>query len=389
MKYNFDEIVERRGTKSVKWDVESASDCLPLWVADMDFRAAEPIMKALERRLKHGVFAYTFPTDDYFLAAINWFKRRHGWTIPRTDILYTTGVVPALSATIKGLCSPGDKVLLLTPVYNCFFSSVRNNKCEAVEIPLIEHDHRYLIDFDALEQAAADHKATALVLCNPHNPGGRVWTKEELTRLHDVCTRNNVRVLSDEIHCEFTFPSHVYTPYATVSQGDSLASVSFVSPSKAFNIAGLQNAIIVCSDSDVRTKIDRAINDNETCDLNPFGIEAFIAAYNEGEEWLEQMVAYIYANYQFAQQFFKDQLPQYPFMLLDGTYLAWIDITPTGLTSKQLVETLRQEAHVLFSAGIIYGEAGENHIRINLACPRATLQEALLRVKPVLERLAK
>lgn len=388
MKYDFDEIIPRRGTKCVKWDEEDASDCLPLWVADMDFRAAQPIQEALQHRLNHGIFAYTFPDDSYFNAAIDWFRRRHNWTIQRSDILYTTGVVPGLSACIKALSTEGDHVLLLTPVYNCFFSSVRNNKCVAQEIPLLLHGDKYVMDFEAIEQAASHPRATLLVLCNPHNPGGRVWTREELSRLADICARHQVRVLSDEIHCEITIPGQNYTPYATVNPSEPLASVSLCSPSKSFNIAGLQNAFIVSRDAEVRKKIDRAINDNETCDLNPFGIEAFIAAYNEGEEWLEQMQQYIADNDAYFRAFFSEHLPEYPFVRLEGTYLEWINAKVTGLSSKELIDILRREAHVLFSNGRIYGEAGEGWFRVNIACPRAILQQALERILPVLKRLA-
>ena len=388
MKYDFDEMVERRGTKSVKWDIERASGCLPLWVADMDFKVAEPIRRALQRRLDHGVFAYTFPDDDYFNAAIRWFERRHQWTINRSDILYTTGVVPALSVVIRALSTPGDKVLLTTPVYNCFFSSIRNNGCEACQVPLLLRDGLYEFDYDAIEQAAADPQATLMVVCNPHNPGGRVWRRDELQRIHDICARHDVRVISDEIHCELVFRGHAYTPYGTVGTDDRLASVSLCSPSKSFNIAGLQNAIIVCRDADARQKIDRAININETCDQNPFGIEAFIAAYNEGEEWLEQMMDYVAANDACFRAFFAEHLPQYPVMPLEGTYLEWVDAKAAGLTSDQLVETLRTEAKVLLCSGSIYGDAGEGYLRFNLACTRATLTEALRRIAPVLQRLA-
>ncbi len=277
METNFDKIVNRRGTGSVKWD--SRPDVLPLWVADMDFETAPCILEALRRRVEHGVFGYTLVRDDYYEALIDWFSSRHLYEFKREDVIYTSGVVPALSAIIKGLTKPGDGVIVQTPVYNCFFSSIRNNGCRVVENPFIREDisdtkFTYHINFEELEHLAADPSNTMLILCNPHNPVGRVWTREELERIHEICVSNGVEVVSDEIHCELTMPGFRYTPYGTVDHD----AVVCVSPSKAFNIAGLQIANIISPDSSKRALIDRAININEVCDVNPFGVEALIAA---------------------------------------------------------------------------------------------------------------
>ena len=297
MKYNFNEQVPRRGTCSYKWDSAKNEDVLPMWVADMDFRTAPAIVDALRQRVEHGIFGYTRVPDSYYKAVTDWFVRRHGWAIEREWIIYTSGVVPALSAIIKALTQPGDRVLVQTPVYNCFFSSIRNNGCEIVSSPLIYANNSFFIDFDDLERKTTDPKVKVMLLCNPHNPAGRVWTREELTRIGEICIRNGVMVVADEIHCELALPDYVYTPFASISDEFLIHSITCLSPSKAFNIAGLQIANIVCADDVVRAKIDRAINDNEVCDVNPFGVIATQAAYNDSEEWLEQLLDYLNQNY--------------------------------------------------------------------------------------------
>ncbi|WP_303644611.1 MalY/PatB family protein, partial [Bacteroides caecimuris] len=271
MKYNFDEIIPRRGTNSYKWDSAGDADILPMWVADMDFRTAPPVVEALRKRVEHGIFGYVRVPDAYYAAVTNWFARRHDWQIEKEWIIYTTGVVPALSAVIKALTAPGDKVMVQTPVYNCFFSSIRNNGCGMIANPLIYRNGTYQIDFADLEQKAAAPNVKVLLLCNPHNPAGRVWTKQELTRIGDICIRNNVWVIADEIHCELVFPGHTYIPFASISHEFLMHSVTCTSPSKAFNLAGLQIANIISADTDMRMKIDKAINVNEVCDVNPFG----------------------------------------------------------------------------------------------------------------------
>lgn len=290
MKYNFDEQIERRKTNSYKWDSIPNQDVLPMWVADMDFRTAQPVVNALQRRITHGIFGYTRVPDEYYDAVINWFSRRHGWKINRNWFIYTSGVVPAISAIIKALTVPGDKVLVQTPVYNCFFSSIRNNGCEIVYSPLVYANNTYTIDFNDLESKVSDPKVKLMLLCNPHNPVGRVWKREELEQIGEICIKNNVTIISDEIHCELVYPGYFYTPFASISDDFLKSSVTCISPSKAFNIAGLQIANIVCADESIKSKIDRAINDNEVCDVNPFGVIATQAAYNEGEEWLTQLI---------------------------------------------------------------------------------------------------
>ena len=380
-KYNFDEIVERRGTNSYKWDLPKREDIIPMWVADMDFKTAPCIIEALKKRVEHGVFGYNFVPDSYYDAVINWFDRRHQWKIQREDILYTSGVVPAISCSLKAMTMPGDKVLIQTPVYNCFFSSIKNNGCEVLENPLRRQGDSYVIDFEDFERKCADEKTTVFLLCNPHNPSGRVWTKEELERMNDICLKHGVKVIADEIHCELTMPGYTYQPFAAVSDACRDNSVVLNSPSKAFNIAGLQIANIVCHQPERRQRINRALNINEVCDVNAFGIIALQEAYNNGGEWLDELKQYLYENYVALKEFFAEYLPKLEVCRLEGTYLAWVDLSRIELTADEAAHDLWEHAKVLVNSGTMYGQKdGFCYLRINLACPRATLMEGLKRI---------
>lgn len=384
-KYSFDEINNRRGSGSVKWD-EEAPDVLPMWVADMDFRTAPCIIDALKRRVEHGIFGYTYVMPEYYEALTSWFRRRHSWEIDPEDVIYTSGVVPAISAIIKGMLRPGDGIIVQSPAYNCFFSSIRNNGCRLVEAPLTYHPDGYTIDFEELERVASEPWVKMLILCNPHNPVGRVWTREELMRIGKICLDNNVFVLSDEIHCELTYEGHDYTPYQTLGERFALNSVACISPSKAFNTAGLQIANIVCPDPEVRRKVDRGINDNEVCDVNPFGVAGLIAAYNEGEQWLDDLRLYLWENYQTVRRFFESKLPKFPIQPLEGTYLVWINCKVTGMTSDLLSKELIETEKIWLSPGTIYGEGGRDFLRLNIACPRSVLTEGLDRLYRLLSK---
>ena len=382
MNFDFDKLPNRRGTMSVKWDSDPDPEMLPLWVADMDFTTAPCIIEALERRVAHGVFGYTHPGKEYYDAVTGWFDRRHGWKFDPSQVIYTIGVVPAISACIKALTNPGDGVIIMTPVYTCFFSSIRNNGCRVVESPLKRTETSYAIDFDSLEDLCRDSTNKILLLCNPHNPAGRVWTHDELRRVNDICVAHGVTVISDEIHCEIVFKPHAYVPYATVATGPYVICCS---ASKAFNTAGLQCANIVSPDEKMRALIDRAININETCDVGPMGVTAVIAAYNDGEEWLDACVEYIHGNYELL----KERLGAMPGNLkvldLEGTYLAWVDVSSLDIPSAWLCDALKHEAHIWFTPGTEYGWAGEGYLRINLATSRAILTEALDRLQSWLQ----
>ena len=398
-KYNFDEIVDRRGTGCVKWDETPSSSStiysphsqggdgggsvIPLWVADMDFKAAPAIQAALRKRMEHGIFGYTIVEEPYYDSIISWFQRRHQWTIRREEILYTTGVVPAMSVAIKALTMPGEKVLILSPDYNCFFSSIRNNGCEVSEsiLQFSSSTNRFEVDWQDFESKCADEKTTVFLLCNPHNPTGRVWTKEELERMNTICMKYGVKVVSDEIHCELIMPGHRFQPFAAVSEACRQNSVILNSPTKSFNIAGLQIANIICSQPEWRRRLDRAININEVCDVNPFGPVALMAAYNESEDWLDELNAYLWDNYTVLCDFVAKNLPQWKMTPLEGTYLPWVDITATGLSSQEYADHLLQNAKVWVNPGTMYGpQSGEGYIRLNIACPKALLLEALNRI---------
>jgi len=378
MKYDFDELVERRGTNCVKWDECPNESIIPLWVADMDFKAAPAILEAVRKRAEHGVFGYNIVPESYYEAVISWFRRRHQWEIRRQWILYTTAVVPAMSCVIKALTMPGEKVLILSPAYNCFFSSIKNNGCEVLESPLKAVADTFEIDFDDFEVKCADEKTTVFLLCNPHNPTGRVWTREELHRMYDICLRHGVKVISDEIHCELIMPGYQFVPFGTITDD----SVVMNSPSKNFNTAGLQIANIICSHPSWRRRIDRAININEVCDVNPFGIVALIAAYNESEDWIDELNQYLWGNYQALRDFITKNIPQWKVCRLEGTYLPWVDISATGMTSQAYSDLLLREAKVWVNPGTMYGpQTGEGYVRFNIATQRSRLMEALDRIK--------
>lgn len=381
MKYDFDEIIVRRGTGCVKWD-ESEEGVIPLWVADMDFAVAPAIQEAVRQRAQHPIYAYTLVGDDYYNAIISWFQRRHGWTIAREHILYTTGVVPAISCTLQALAMAGEKVVILSPDYNCFFSSIRNSGCEVSECVLqfSRNNNRFEIDWDDFEERCADEKATIFLLCNPHNPTGRVWHRDELQLMSDICRRHHVTIVSDEIHCELIMPGNTFVPMATVDDD----AIILNSSSKSFNTAGLQIANIICTDSEKRRRIERAININEVCDVNPFAPLALIAAYNDSEAWVDELNQYLWGNYTALCDFVTQHIPSWTVMPLEGTYLVWVKIkncNDIATYSKDILE----KAKVWVNPGTMYGpQSGEGYLRINIACPRSLLLEALSHIARVM-----
>ena len=385
MTYNFDQCPDRRGTESVKWDLYPGT--LPMWVADMDFTVAPEIREALQKRLDHGVFGYELVPDDYYEIMGRWFASRHGWEgIGRENIVPTTGVIAAYSAAIKAMTVPGDKVLVMTPCYNAFFPAIRNNKCGQLESPLKFDGKHFIVDWDDFE--AKVKQARVFLLCNPHNPVGRVWTREELLLMAGICRRNNVFVVADEIHCELTYPGHDYTPWATLPEQYVKNSVSCISPTKAFNIAGIQIANIFAADPDILKKMDRAINENECCDVNVFGAAALQAAYGAGGPWLDELRNYLYHNARTVCCFLEDEIPGVVCPPLEGTYLMWLDCRcalrpgePLEGFSERLANHLREKHGLVLSTGTIYGAAGEGFERLNIACPRTRLLDGLDRLK--------
>ena len=389
--YNFDEIIERRHTGCVKWDTKE-QDIIPLWVADMDFAVAPAIQEAVRKRAQHPIFGYTHVQEDYYDAVMAWFRRRHGWTIKREWMLYTTGVVPAMSVAIKALTMPGEKVLILSPDYNCFFSSIRNNGCEVSESVLrfsrsnpeqgqpqgkSTPQGRFEVDWQDFEARCSDDRCTVFLLCNPHNPTGRVWHREELERMRDICHRHQVRIVSDEIHGELIMPGNTFVPMGTVDP----EAVILNSPSKSFNIAGLMMANIICQDAATRRRLDRAININEVCDVNPFAPEAVKAAYNDSEAWIDALNPYLWGNYTALCDFVAQHLPQWKVMPLEGTYLVWVDVSLCCDSVAAYTDMLLEATGVWLNPGTMYGKkSGEGYLRINIACPRSILLEALNRI---------
>lgn len=386
--YNFDREIDRKKTNSLKYDfaVERGRDVdvLPLWVADMDFQAPKPVLDALQNAVSHGIFGYSEVKGEYFDVLYRWFDSRFDWQPKSEWLVKTPGVVFALAMAVRALTKEGDSVLIQPPVYYPFFEVIRDNNRKIVESPLLLTDGHYEIDFDDLEEKIASQNVKLFLLCSPHNPVGRVWTKEELQKLGELCDRYHVFVVADEIHCELVYEGHDYTPFASLSERFRQNSVTCVSPSKAFNLAGLQIANIIAADEGVRRRIDRAININEVCDVNPFGVIATIAAYNEGGAWLDALRKYLWENYEYLYRFFEQRLPQYPVLPLEGTYLVWIDCRASSIGSDAMTLRLQEGQKLMVNSGTLYGPGGEGFIRLNIACPRTLLADGLERIAHVL-----
>ncbi|KAK8889921.1 hypothetical protein M9Y10_034676 [Tritrichomonas musculus] len=383
----FDQIVDRRGTNSYKWDSDSDPHILPMWVADMDFKTCPAVIDAIIKRAQHGVFGYTTVPDEYYQAVINWFTKRHNLTLKKDWILYTSGVVPAISAIIKAFTKPGDKVILQTPAYNCFFSCIRNNKCIMSENKLIYKDDTFYFDFDDLEKKASEPEAKLMILCNPHNPSGRVWHEDELRKVGEICIKHKVLVISDEIHCEQIQPGHKFISFSTISDEILHNTITCTSPSKAFNLGGLQISNIFSDNEEYRAKIDRALNDNEVCDVGVFGIEAVIAAYTKGEKYVDEMNDYLHNNYVFLCSFVEKNFPKIRVVKLEGTYLVWLNIEELHMSSEDLCNMLMDKEKLRINPGTMYGQEG--FIRINIACTKRNLADGLERMKRVIVPLIK
>lgn len=384
MKYNFDKVYERRGSGSVKWDkadsIYEEKDILPLWVADMDFRSPECVVKALVSRAKHGIYGYASLPEDYFDAVTGWFKSRHGWNIEPEWILPIFGVVPAVNLLVQEFSEPGDGIIVQQPVYYPFMHAVNNNGRKLINSPLSFDGLRYEMDFADLEEKAALPDTKMMILCSPHNPVGRVWLAEELSRLADICLRCGVLLVSDEIHSDLIMPGHKHTPTALAADSECKI-IGCYAPSKSFNLPGLSAAYMLIPDNILRKRMTGRLEKTGFFGMNIFGPIAQTEAYKGGHEWLSALIAYISDNYRRAEHFFKTELNDVKPIELEGTYLLWLDFRNCGLNAEELKNRLRHIAHVALDEGDMFGPDGEGFVRLNLACPRKILDESLRRIK--------
>lgn len=387
MKFDFDTVISRNGTHSVKWDA-CEKDEIPLWVADMDFPTAPAIREAIERRAAHGIFGYSTIPREWAEAYKSWWKKRHGLSMNLDHLIFCTGVVPAISTAVRKFTTPAEKVAVLTPVYNMFFNSIVNNGRRILECPLNYDGSSYSIDFADLESKLSDPLTTMMIFCNPHNPVGRIWTKDELAKVGELCEKHHVTVISDEIHCDITSPEKSYVPFASASETCAKISITCIAPTKTFNIAGINTAAVYVPNDALRERMMRALNTDEVAEPNSFAIEAAVAAFTRGTDWLDSLRKYIEENKNFVSEFFKKEIPSLKVVPGEATYLLWIDASALSKNDVEIYKRLRKEAKVRLTAGSVYGRGGEGFLRMNVACPRILLEEALGRMKRVLLKIA-
>ena len=386
-KYNFDKVVNRRGTDSMKWDV--AENELPMWVADMDFQTAPEIIEALKERVEQGVFGYTDVDDDWYNAYINWWKSRHGLTIEKEWLMFCTGVIPAISSIVRKLTTPNEKVIIQTPVYNIFFNSIVNNGCKPLESPLRYEKGQFTMDFEDLEEKMSDPQASLMILCNPHNPVGKIWNKDELEKVGELAKKYGVTVISDEIHCDLTEPGKDYVPFASVSDICKDISITCIAPTKTFSIPGIQTAAIFVPNPFLRHKVWRGINTDEVAEPNVFASHAAVAAFTYGGPWLDELREYLFANRHRAEEYVAENIPKVHVVKGDATYLLWLDVSAYGIPSNELAAMIRKETGLYLSAGTAYGGPGADFLRMNVACTKANLEDGLNRLKTALSVIMK
>ena len=378
MPYNFDESVNRRNTHSLKWDVKEQE--LPMWVADMDFQTAPEIQEAIRERAAHGVFGYSIVPEEWYQAYMDWWERRHHFSMEKEWLVFCTGVVPAISSMVRKLTTAGENVLVQTPVYNIFFNSIVNNGRNIVESPLRYDGNTYQMDFEDLERKLSDPQTTLMILCNPHNPVGRIWSREELEQVGKLCRKYHVTVISDEIHCDLTSPGQEYIPFASVSENCKNTSITCMAPTKAFNLAGLQTAAVAVPNPNLRHKVWRGLNTDEVAEPNSFAVEAAVAAFTKGEAWLDDLREYIQENKNFAEDFLKKEVPQIKQVSSQAAYLLWMDCRDMHGCAGEFTQYLREHTGLYLSEGKQYGENGSSFIRMNIACSRSQLEDGLKRL---------
>lgn len=379
MTYDFDTPTERRNTNSLKWDVAQGE--LPMWVADMDFQTAPEIREAIMKRAEHGIFGYSVIPDAWYEAYIQWWKMRHGYTMERDWLIFCTGVVPAISSIVRKMTTPAEKVLIQTPVYNIFFNSILNNGRQVLESPLRYDGKEYRIDFADLEEKLSDPQTALMILCNPHNPTGKIWDRQTLEKIGALCSRHHVTVVSDEIHCDLTDPGESYVPFASVSETCRQISITCMAPTKAFNLAGLQTAAVSVPDEVLRHKVWRALNTDEAAEPNAFAVEAAVAAFTRGADWLDALRDYLYENKKLAEEYIEKEIPDVRAVASQATYLLWLDCSGLIGCGREAAGFLRRETGLYLSEGSQYGGNGADFLRMNIACPRAVLKDGLERLK--------
>ncbi len=378
MSFEFDRIVDRQNTDSLKWDI--GRNELPMWVADMDFETAPAIKEALAERVSHGIFGYSVVPDSWYDAYCSWWESRHHFRMEREGLIFCTGVIPALSSAVRKLTTPGENVLLLTPVYNTFFNSIRNNGRNVLECPLKLEGTHYGIDWEEFERKLSDPQTTLFFLCNPHNPIGKIWEKETLARIGELSLKYGVVVIADEIHCDLCDPGKEYVPFASVSEVCRNNSITCIAPSKTFNLAGMQSAAVYAANPFLRHRIWRALNTDEVAEGNAFAVLAAVTAFTKGAEWLDALRQYLYENKQYVASVIKEKIPELTWIPSEATYLLWIDCRALPGGGADFPEFLRKETGLFLSTGRIYGKDGIGFVRMNIACPRERIRDGLSRL---------
>lgn len=391
MPFDFDTVIDRRNTASTKHDMVEANgypaDVLPMWVADMDFRVAPCITDALQKQLDHGIFGYSFPTDDYFAAIQNWFATRFHWNIPREWIVFSPGVVFALSTAIRVTTQPGEAVLVTPPVYYPFYNVIHNNDRTLVESQLVYENGRYRMDFADFEEKIVQNNVKLFILCSPHNPICRVWTRQELEQVGSICRRHGVKVVSDEIHCDFTWPGVTHTPFLAACPELADSTILCTAPSKSFNLAGLQTSNILIPGTQLREAWQQEMLRVNYHAPNSLGLRACQAAYEAGAPWLDACIDYMYGNLAYVRQFLEENLPQIKLVEPEGTYFAWLDCSGLGLSQEALDELIIQKARLWLDTGSLFGQCAAQFQRVVLACSRKVVAEAMDRLKAAVDQL--
>ena len=387
MKYDFDTVIDRRNSGSVKWDVRENE--LPMWVADMDFKAAPEILQAIQKRMDNGVFGYSTIPDEWALSYVHWWQRRHSLKTDTSWYTFSTGVIPILSSAIREFTEPGDNILIQGPVYNAFFHIIENNNRKVLDSPLVYSNGSFTMDFEDLEAKLSDPRTTMMFLCNPHNPIGRIWSREELKMVGELCLRHNVLVISDEIHCDITDPDILYTPFASVSDCCRDNSITTVAPTKCFNIAGIQSAAAMAANPVLCRRIRTALHTDMVAEPNAFAIAATVAAFEHGEQWLDELRQYIFRNKQIVHEYVKENIPSLYVVPSRATYLLWLDCSAFTDDSLAFASEIRRKTGLFLSYGTQYGESGKQFLRFNIACPRSTLLDGLDRLKQALNQQLK